>query len=270
MNIKSFNLTSSQEVKAARNDIENADSTGLNNQEGKILFLGTRKDLGNRIRVEMGISRAEIVGLGQLHPKTQGNLRSKSHAKRKIKLLMNIGFDNTRFQRGYDILNKKNQIVELDRSRFRVRSQSNCGEYEVISTEQGWICSCPDHRFRNINCKHIFAIFSIQNTEREAGVQDRMELTHTYCDRSIAGNEYSETSEEFEAGTINETREPTVEANQQLIPLTKEKGVNQNLLIQMTGYEQELYEKDHYIQELENEIRGLKASNHPMIKGGNL
>lgn len=126
------------------------------------------------------------------------------------------------------------------------------------------------HEAVHIICKHIFAIFSILNREREADVQDRTELTHTYSDKPIAGDEYSETMEEFDAGAINKPREPTVEANQQLIPLTKEKEMHQNLLIQVTGYEQELYEKDQYIHGLENEIRGLKASNHPLIKGENL
>jgi hypothetical protein len=105
----------------------------------------------------------------QLHPKTQGNIMLEAHAN-KIKPLMNIGSENIRFQRGCEIASKKNQIEESDRSRYSVKSQSSSGEYEVLSTEVGWICSCADHRFRNVTCKHIFSILRLLNIEREKDV----------------------------------------------------------------------------------------------------
>ena len=44
--------------------------------------------------------------------------------------------------------------------------------------------------------------------------------------------------------------------------------MNQNRRrLQAADYEQELYEKDQYIQRLENEIGGLKASTHPLFRG---
>jgi hypothetical protein len=110
-------------------------------------------------------SAAEIVG-PELHSKTQGNIKLEAHAN-KIKPLMNIGLDNIRFQRGCEIASKKNQIEELDRSRYSVKSQSNCGEYNVLFTEIGWICSCADYKFRNVTCKHIFSILWILNIEQE-------------------------------------------------------------------------------------------------------
>jgi hypothetical protein len=114
-------------------------------------------------------SAAEIVGPEQLHSKTQGNIKLEAPAN-KIKPLMNIGLDDIRFQRGCEIASKKNQIEELDRSRYSVKSQSNCGEHEVLFTEIGWICSCADHKFRNVTCKHIFSILWILNIEREIDV----------------------------------------------------------------------------------------------------
>ena len=114
-------------------------------------------------------SAAETVCPEQLHSKTQGYIKLEAHAN-KIKPLMNIGLDNICFQRGRDIASKKNQIVEVDESRYIVKSQSNCGEYEVLSTEVGWICSCADHTFSNVTCKHIFSILRRLNIEREMDV----------------------------------------------------------------------------------------------------
>jgi hypothetical protein len=42
--------------------------------------------------------------------------------------------------------------------------------------------------------------------------------------------------------------------------LIEEKEMNQNLLTQAAEYEQELYDKDQYIEGLKNEIRGLRVS----------
>jgi hypothetical protein len=76
--------------------------------------------------------------------------------------------DNIRFRLGSDIVDKKNQIQMLDKFWYRVKSQSTCGEYEVLSTEVGWICSCADHKYRGIICKHLYAIFCVLNRGQEA------------------------------------------------------------------------------------------------------
>jgi hypothetical protein len=147
----------------------------------------------------------------------------------------------------------------LDRSRYSVKSQSNCGEYEVISTELGWICSCADHRYRNSICKHIFAIFRILKEEQVADVQDKTDLTHSYCDGSIARDEYNETLEMVDTLTLNKPRE-SIEVNQE--PLTGAAYQNLPGGCNAVDYEQEPYEKDRYIEGLENEIRGLKGLTH--------
>ena len=38
------------------------------------------------------------------------------------------------------------------------RSQNGNGGYDVCSTELGWVCSWPDHKFRGVKCKHVFAV----------------------------------------------------------------------------------------------------------------
>ena len=65
---------------------------------------------------------------------------------------------NPRQQRGKKIAEKQDQIKRIDSHYYLVKSQSQNKYYDVISTEQGWECSCPDHTFRQICCKHIHAV----------------------------------------------------------------------------------------------------------------
>ena len=66
---------------------------------------------------------------------------------------------NARQQRGQAICEMQDQIERMDDSRYFVRSQSSSDRnYEVLSTERGWSCSCPDHQFRHVCCKHIHAV----------------------------------------------------------------------------------------------------------------
>jgi transcriptional regulator NrdR family protein len=86
----------------------------------------------------------------------------------------------------------------------------------------------------------------------------RTELIRTCRDRTIAIDEYDKTAEEFE----EEINKPQSEEVNQKYILSTGKEMNQSLLVQVVDYEQELYEKDQYIQALENEIRGLKESTY--------
>ena len=64
----------------------------------------------------------------------------------------------TRQERGALIVKTKNQIHRIDNTSYKVNSQSSDKQYDIISTEHGWTCSCPDHRFRHVCCKHIHAV----------------------------------------------------------------------------------------------------------------
>jgi transposase-like protein len=46
----------------------------------------------------------------------------------------------------------------LDREIYRVKSQSGHGVYTVVKKEGVWACSCPDHIYREVKCKHIWAV----------------------------------------------------------------------------------------------------------------
>jgi transposase-like protein len=70
---------------------------------------------------------------------------------------------NTREQRGQSIAQIDGSVTRIDENCYKVKSQSSNGEYDVISTESGFICSCCDHTYRGVKCKHIFAVeFSLE------------------------------------------------------------------------------------------------------------
>jgi len=75
---------------------------------------------------------------------------------------------NLREQRGLEIAkNKESQIVRIDPATYEVVSQSGNGKYAVCLSEHEWRCECPDHRFRGVKCKHIFAVlFSLRMREQ--------------------------------------------------------------------------------------------------------
>lgn len=52
----------------------------------------------------------------------------------------------------------KDQIKKIDDYSYKVKSQSSNVWYYIISTESGWICSCPDSTFRKSICKHSIAL----------------------------------------------------------------------------------------------------------------
>ena len=78
---------------------------------------------------------------------------------------------NDRITRGAEIASKPNQITRIDDLTYTVRSQSSDRVYELMSTEHGWICSCPDHMYRLVCCKHIHAV-EISRRIREAVQQE--------------------------------------------------------------------------------------------------
>jgi putative transposase len=66
--------------------------------------------------------------------------------------------NRSREEKGRAIATFGNGVERIDDHSYRVRSQSGNGWYEVASTETGYVCSCPDHRFRGLPCKHVFAV----------------------------------------------------------------------------------------------------------------
>lgn len=66
---------------------------------------------------------------------------------------------NERQDKGKNIaLNPNQQILRIDDHHYKVKSQTTKREYDVIATESGFVCSCPDHKFRHVCCKHIHSV----------------------------------------------------------------------------------------------------------------
>jgi len=59
--------------------------------------------------------------------------------------------------RGFAILAQTNQIKQAEVHTFKVNSQSGNGQY-VVTNGVGWDCTCPDHVYRQVECKHILAV----------------------------------------------------------------------------------------------------------------
>ncbi|MFY9871104.1 MAG: SWIM zinc finger family protein [Candidatus Nitrosopolaris sp.] len=63
----------------------------------------------------------------------------------------------SRQQLGLAIANITGALKRINELKYVVKSSGN-DYYDISSTDLGWVCSCPDHKFRGVKCKHIFAV----------------------------------------------------------------------------------------------------------------
>ncbi len=69
--------------------------------------------------------------------------------------------------RGQEISKIEGQISRLDDRTYQVKSQAGHGLYTVVKRSPDWRCSCPDHIYREVKCKHIWAVeFSLRLREK--------------------------------------------------------------------------------------------------------
>ena len=71
-------------------------------------------------------------------------------------------------------------IRRISELQYVVKSQNGNGEYDICSTDLGWVCSCPDHKFRGVKCKHIFGV-EISFALRKQVEVARIEPIGTQC-----------------------------------------------------------------------------------------
>ncbi|HEX9678625.1 DDE-type integrase/transposase/recombinase, partial [Nitrososphaera sp.] len=64
----------------------------------------------------------------------------------------------TREQKAEQIAQMQGAVTRINENTYSVKSQSGSGDYEVICGIFGFACSCPDHTYRSVKCKHIFAV----------------------------------------------------------------------------------------------------------------
>jgi hypothetical protein len=75
-----------------------------------------------------------------------------------VNMTLNDLTENLREQRGLEIAHKERQVTRIEETLYTVQSQSENGEYAVSQVDKEWVCECPDNKFRNVKCKHIFAV----------------------------------------------------------------------------------------------------------------
>lgn len=80
-----------------------------------------------------------------------------------------------REENGKAIALKKQDVTRINPDYYIVKSQTTLRQYNIIKADEKWICSCPDHQFRKVCCKHIHAVeFSIKIREE---VKSKTDLT---------------------------------------------------------------------------------------------
>jgi len=76
----------------------------------------------------------------------------------------------SREERGEAIAKLQKQIQRVDECVYTVKSQSGNGEYAVYMVDDEWHCECPDHTFRHVKCKHLYAVELSKSIRAEVAV----------------------------------------------------------------------------------------------------
>lgn len=93
---------------------------------------------------------------------------------------------NNRQVKGQEIaLNPNQQILRINDYTYHVKSQTTKREYDVISTEQGWICTCPDHSFRKVCCKHIHAVEFSLKLRQQVREKNKLVIEQIDCSKCV-------------------------------------------------------------------------------------
>jgi transposase-like protein len=96
---------------------------------------------------------------------------------------------NFREERGKAIAETQNQVKRLNENEYEVSSQSNHGIYEVLKTSLGWMCQCPDHIYRGVKCKHIFAVEFSSQIRKEVQIRRIEPETNAQACRFCGSNQ---------------------------------------------------------------------------------
>jgi len=93
--------------------------------------------------------------------------------------------DEARAMRGHAICQLEGQVKRLEAEHYQVQSQSGLNPYSVVKYRGNWRCSCPDHIYRNMRCKHIWAVIFSQaireQVKREVVISPLDLTTCVYC-----------------------------------------------------------------------------------------
>jgi putative transposase len=76
-----------------------------------------------------------------------------------------------REERGQQIAQHNGQVHRIDENFYTVKSQNGNGEYAITKVDQEWICECPDNKYRDAKCKHIFAVEFSKSFRAEVSIK---------------------------------------------------------------------------------------------------
>ena len=60
--------------------------------------------------------------------------------------------------KGQQIAHLEGAVRRFSDEMYYVKSQSGRGEYQVYHVPTGWMCTCPDAKYRVVTCKHQWAV----------------------------------------------------------------------------------------------------------------
>jgi putative transposase len=86
-----------------------------------------------------------------------------------------------REEQRYLLAQMKGSVNRINDMNHTVLSQSGNGIYKVNSTSIGWKCSWPNHTYRGVKCKHIFAVEISFALRKEVEVRKIEPVSITSC-----------------------------------------------------------------------------------------
>jgi len=90
----------------------------------------------------------------------------------------------TREERAKNLLaNPHTHILRINDDHYQVKSLATNRIYDIISTESGWICNCPDAKYRKVTCKHAHAIIISIKLREEARERSKIVIEEMSCDK---------------------------------------------------------------------------------------
>jgi putative transposase len=75
----------------------------------------------------------------------------------------------------------QNNVKRLNERNYQVKSLTRDEVYKILVISIGWICSCADHVYRGVKCKHIYAVEFSLELRRTVEVQKIEQVSITGC-----------------------------------------------------------------------------------------
>lgn len=90
----------------------------------------------------------------------------------------------TREERARNLLENPNtHILRINDNHYQMKSLATNRIYDIYSTESGWTCSCPDHMYRHVICKHALAISLSIQLRQQVRERNKIVIEEMGCDK---------------------------------------------------------------------------------------